>query len=280
MKDNHTILLTGIPRSGTTLCCHLLNKLPNTVALHEPLPMETFNDLTKDEAVDAIRHFVSSSRAQASASQLVQTKHLAGEVPSNPVFGACKGLREEQVSLGNINIDKALSDTFTLVIKHNALFASLLGNLGKIFPCYAIIRNPLATLASWQTVDLPIHEGRIPMGERFDTELRLQLSELETDIDRQLCILRWFYQQFSENLEPTHIIRYEDIVDTKGNVLSSLVDQGVNVSGQLENQNVSKLYRDIDIKYLLDRLLKEDTIFTDFYRLDELENLAKELLAL
>ena len=118
------------------------------------------------------------------------------------------------------------------------------------------------------------------MGERFDTELRLQLSELETDIDRQLCILRWFYHQFREHLEPTHIIRYEDIVDTKGNVLLRLVDQGVNFSGQLENQNVSKLYRDIDIKYLLDRLLKEDTIFTDFYRLDELENLAKELLAL
>ena len=280
MADNRPILLTGIPRSGTTLCCHLLNKLPNTVALHEPLPMETFNDLTKDEAINAISHFTIVSRNQALSSSVVQTKHSGGLVPSNPVFGACKGLREEQVSLGNINIDKALSDTFTLVIKHNALFASLLGNLGKSFSCYAIVRNPLATLASWQTVDLPIHQGRLPMGELFDTELRLQLDKLETNIDRQLCILRWFYQQFREHLEPNHIIRYEDIVDTKGNVLLRLVDQGVNFSGQLENQNASKLYRDLDIKYLLDRLVKEDTFFTDFYRVDELENLAKEILAL
>jgi len=31
------IILTGIARSGTTLTCALLNKLPQTVALHEPM---------------------------------------------------------------------------------------------------------------------------------------------------------------------------------------------------------------------------------------------------
>jgi hypothetical protein len=31
------VVLTGLPRSGTTLVCRLLNKLPDTVALHEPL---------------------------------------------------------------------------------------------------------------------------------------------------------------------------------------------------------------------------------------------------
>ena len=31
------IILTGIARSGTTLSCSLLNKLPQCVALHEPM---------------------------------------------------------------------------------------------------------------------------------------------------------------------------------------------------------------------------------------------------
>jgi len=31
------IILTGIARSGTTLTCFLLNKLPQAVALHEPM---------------------------------------------------------------------------------------------------------------------------------------------------------------------------------------------------------------------------------------------------
>jgi hypothetical protein len=242
--------------------------------------METFNDLTRGEAINAISHFTIISRDQALSSGVVQTKHSGGLVPSNPVSGDCNDLRREQVSLGSIDVDKALSDTFTLVIKHNALFTTLLDSLVKVFPCYAIIRNPLATLASWQTVDLPIHQGRLPMGELFDTKLRLQLNELETDIDRQFYILRWFYQQFSENLEPNHIIRYEDIVDTKGSIISSLVDQGLNFSSEIKNQNVSKLYRDLDINYLLDRLVKEDTIFADFYKVEEVESLATELLAL
>jgi len=34
--DRKNIILTGIPRSGTTLVCHLLNILYDTNALQEP----------------------------------------------------------------------------------------------------------------------------------------------------------------------------------------------------------------------------------------------------
>ena len=39
------VVLTGPPRSGTTLACHMLNKLPGTVALHEPIPPRRFAGL-------------------------------------------------------------------------------------------------------------------------------------------------------------------------------------------------------------------------------------------
>jgi hypothetical protein len=39
-----TVLITGTPRSGTTLVCHLLNQLPDTVALNEPMQPRHFND--------------------------------------------------------------------------------------------------------------------------------------------------------------------------------------------------------------------------------------------
>jgi len=43
MSNPHNIILKEIPRSGTTLVCHLINKLPNFVALHEPmLPSQYF----------------------------------------------------------------------------------------------------------------------------------------------------------------------------------------------------------------------------------------------
>ncbi len=38
--NEHNIVLTGPGRSGTTLTCHLLNKLPDTMALAKPLPQQ------------------------------------------------------------------------------------------------------------------------------------------------------------------------------------------------------------------------------------------------
>lgn len=39
-----TTLLTGLPRSGTTLTCSLLNDYPATVALAEPIQLERHGD--------------------------------------------------------------------------------------------------------------------------------------------------------------------------------------------------------------------------------------------
>ena len=52
MQAERNIVLTGLGRSGTTLTCHLLNKLPDTVALAEPIAPGKFEDLMPDiEAV-------------------------------------------------------------------------------------------------------------------------------------------------------------------------------------------------------------------------------------
>ena len=45
------VLVTGTPRSGTTLICSLVNKLPDTVALHEPMNVWEFADCRDGGAV-------------------------------------------------------------------------------------------------------------------------------------------------------------------------------------------------------------------------------------
>jgi broad-specificity NMP kinase len=48
-------LITGIPRSGTTLCCKLLNQRADVVALHEPInPGAMPQSYTAKEALDSI----------------------------------------------------------------------------------------------------------------------------------------------------------------------------------------------------------------------------------
>ena len=278
--DKRTILLTGIPRSGTTLCCHLLNQLPNTIALHEPISSQDLKALPRELAVHAITDFGISARHQALTSRVAKTKQLDGIVPSNPVNFADGPLREEQVSLGNMGITKPLSQDFTLVIKHNALFTALLNNLVQRFDCYAIVRNPLATFASWQTVNLPIHKGHIPMGEQFDMTLQSELGRLETSLDRQLYIMRWFYEKYRRYLGPENIIRYEDIIDSNGNALSPLLDKCIKNKSKLEKQNNKKLYQGLDIKLLMNRLLQEPDIYEGFYGIDDIQILADEMLDL
>ena len=99
------------------------------------------------------------------------------------------GLRQLRGEWGEIAIVKSLSARFTLLIKHNALFAALLPWLPPSFSCVALVRNPLAVLASWQTVDLPVHQGRIPAGEQFDHHLHRTLEREPGVLQRQIVIL-------------------------------------------------------------------------------------------
>jgi hypothetical protein len=116
------------------------------------------------------------------------------------------------VSLGQIDVRHQLHDeNFTLVIKHNALFTALLPELNGSLPVYGIVRNPLAVLASWNQVDLPVNQGHIPAGEMFYPALKALLAQTSDRLQRQLHILEWFCHQYAEHLGE-RILRYEDFV--------------------------------------------------------------------
>jgi hypothetical protein len=80
MKEN--IILTGPPRSGTTLTCHLLNQLEDVVALHEPMNLSHFP--SREEAMANLSSFFREMR------QLILTEGKAisriqdGKIPTNP----------------------------------------------------------------------------------------------------------------------------------------------------------------------------------------------------
>src|SRR5918998_1919242 len=79
------IVITGPGRSGTTLTCHLLNKLPETVALSEPIAPGRFADRLPDhEAVcDGIEEYYCNMRKLALREGVVISKHVGGVVPDN-----------------------------------------------------------------------------------------------------------------------------------------------------------------------------------------------------
>ena len=263
-----TVLLTGVPRSGTTLCCHLLNQFPETVALHEPMDLSAFHgDATA--AVGEIGKFAAVTRDQALQRNRVLTKQLDGAIPTNPVTLGSDGLRQESVSPGEIAIDKPLSNDFVLVIKHNALFTALLPLLRSEFEIFAMVRNPLFVLASWQSVSFPVADGRLPMGEKFDASLTAELQGISETSLRQLAILKWFFGAYAQ-LDPSTVLRYEDVMTTNGAVLSRICGQDadlVELAPQLRNSGLD----DEHMSRLVRLLIENPSVYSPVYSQDDVE---------
>ena len=265
-----TTLLTGVPRSGTTLCCYLLNECQNTVALHEPISPSSFVGSRKD-AIESIIQFCASAGLQVRAKKIVPTKQYGGKLPTNPVSSENSGLRKEIVKLGDMKVEKKLDEDFTLVVKHNALFSALLEELVSAFEVYAVIRNPLAVLVSWQTVDLPVYSGHIPMGEKFDAELTSRLATKDSVLDRQLVLLSWFFTRYDELIDLSHIIRYEDLIASNGECLQTISKKPLQVERRLDAQTQVARISAEKLTTLRDALLSSPNVAEPFYSSSEIE---------
>ena len=273
-RHGNDIVLAGLPRSGSTLTCHLINKLPDAVALNEPMSTRRFKDLPDNAAIcDAISQFLVSMRGSLETSGTALSKHIDGLVPDNPVVQKITGdgLRQGEAILGEISFRKDLPENFTLVVKHPSTFAALLPDLAKRFTTFATIRNPVAVLSSWNSVSMPIRDGRAPKGENMVPELHARLNALPDRLDRQVHLLRWFFERFSA-LPAERVIRYEDIIASSGTCLRVLSESAVCLEEPLESRNRSELYDAELTPILVERLLRErDAAFWDFYSQSSVE---------
>ena len=272
-----TWLLSGVPRAGTSLCCRLAGGLPDTVALSEPIRRKAYGGMeTPRGACERIGDFAGEARARILAERRASSVQVDGRLDDNRSASrrADAGLRKLRSEWGEIAIDKPLSAHFTLLVKHNALFAALLPRLTESFPCLALVRNPLSVLASWQTVDLPVHRGRIPAGEELDPDLHRALEEEPDVLARQLVVLDWFFGRFHAHLDPENIIRYEDVVESGGMALFRRLGHSDARPAELRSRNDSALYHGVMIETLLTALLDRGGHWTGFYGREDFERVA------
>ena len=273
----NTWLLSGIPRSGSSLCCRLAGDLPDTVALSEPLPSPLIPDATNQGDVCArIEAFAAQWRAGLLADRRAPSMLVDGRLDDAMVTDERlgEGLRQRQAQVGEVVINKPLSARFTLLIKHNAQFAALLPQLATAAPCLALVRNPLAVLASWQTVNLPVHRGRIPFGERYDEQLRRRLDNEPDVLHRQIAVLNWFFDRYRAHLESDRIVRYESLVASGGQALFRKIGHPDARPVPLENRNGNALYSDVEPDALLQALMKAGGAWSEFYSPADCERVA------
>src|SRR5256885_1964197 len=176
-----------------------------------------------DEVAAMVENFCAESRKSLHEEGFAVSKHVGGKVRDNSAAVDRVGKRSRQTEHGRIEIDKPLSKDFTLAIKHPAAFTALIETLSKHFECFAIVRNPLATLASWNSLDwFPLKDGHLPVGEKLDVDLARELSKKSDVIERQIQVLEWFYDRFSRFLQKSSVIKYEALIASRGRELGKI----------------------------------------------------------
>jgi hypothetical protein len=274
------IILTGIARSGTTLSCSLLNRLPQCIALHEPMePSDLVGLPYPEKYLERIGTFFAAQRASLLRSGKAVSKGRDGVVPDNP-FGtalAATGLRASTVKTRTVRFDKPLSPGFRLVIKHPNMFTATLPALGTRYPCYAIVRNPLAVLLSWQTTEANWNHGRQPAAEVFDDDLRLRLDAEPDRLGRQLAMLSWSFGQYARHLRAEAVIRYEDLIATGGGALARVAPAAGALVEPLRSRNANPIYGGLDVAAIAGRLLATSGPQWDFYSRNAVRELADQL---
>ncbi|MBI2311658.1 MAG: hypothetical protein HYU77_04050 [Betaproteobacteria bacterium] len=271
------VILTGLPRSGTTLTCHLLNRLPGAVALHEPMNLEQLVGLDPARRMDHIAAFFSAQRASLLAHGTAAGKSVGGRSIHNSFADQAspQGLRQTIIDTFSVTVDKPLAPDFLLAIKHPNAFTALLEPLAARFRCFAVIRNPLSVLGSWNSTAVPVREGRAPFAEAFDRKLAERLAAEPDRLARQLILVSWYFEKYRTLLPDSHILRYEDIVASGGRALAPVTAGALDLHEDLQSKNRSALYDGKLIREVADRLLGGDGAWRDFYSPQQVEELSR-----
>jgi hypothetical protein len=208
------LIITGIPRSGTTLAAAMIDQADNAFCLSEPdshVELLQTSQSAEDFVARLALHFDSTRKSLLVGQSVLDKRQPDGQPVTNYFSDVIPG-RPRQLTFMAVNVSRSgLTADFLLGVKHNALYASVLPEIVRCrkFRIVAIIRDPVAVLKSWRSVDLPISSGRLPAAEKFWPEMaRLTQSDLEL-LEKQIRIFDLMCRRFAELSRALKIVRYE-----------------------------------------------------------------------
>jgi hypothetical protein len=272
-----TLLLAGPPRSGTTLCCELLNRVPDARALDEPMPIgkavaeaTDADGFSPDRFAALVERFADVQRASLLTDGTALSKHTGGRVLGRKVSDERdeRGLRRRLRELGPVAFGVPSSADFTLVLKHPVAFTALLPELAGRFEAAAVVRHPLAILASWESVPMPVRDGRVAMLATLAPEIHARLEAIDDRLDRQVELLAWMFERIATSLPTERVVRYEDLVATGGGALAALVPAARELAEPLVNRNGAVSVPDTHKEALRSRIAGRDEAFRRYYDMD------------
>lgn len=214
------LIITGVPRSGTTLTTALIDSLPDSVGLNEPQWHSDWIWNVETTALDFAKWLVGDFawiRHQLLSGKSIpdRRKSESGEA----VTDYYKRKRNEKVENTYEVIDfkrEGLSKDFLLASKHNGLYVGALKPLCDIghFEVLVVLRHPLDAIMSWRSLpSIPLYEGNMPGALRFWIEMREVVVSDRDVLDKQVELYELLCKRYYKLKKRVKFIRYEDILE-------------------------------------------------------------------
>lgn len=184
-------IVTGLPRSGTSLYSTLLNSIPNAICLNEiGSPDRTFR---------TFRHV----RADVAAGRPVANK-----------FSAAGDLVTDTLP-GDVRLDRrpaeVVDDSFVLAQKFTLPYLNRLDELiAAGLAVWVLVRHPLHTIESWRRS--PPHFAIAQLRPPSPALVHIPFASDDLD-ERRVTVWNHYAREIDRRRDRVEIVRYEDLVD-------------------------------------------------------------------
>lgn len=264
----NNFIITGIPRSGTSLFTSLISKESKTLCFSEPIWLKDIRSSSTccQSFSENLENKFNLLRKDISQNKPINLTLKKGslELPENYY----KRINDKEINLKN-NVSCRLPkhySNYDFFVKSNTQFTACLKQLKLrgFKNIYCIIRDPIAVLMSWRSLNIPISRGSIKIGELYSKEIRKIVTEKHLLI-KQVKILDWFFKQYYIN--DSNIIKYEELISKPKEVFANSLNMEYKNPVQLKSQNTNAAYNLDDIDLLSDAISKHGVYMKKFYKL-------------
>ncbi len=248
VKDN--VILLGAPRSGTSFLTSLLHNPPDFICLSEPRQIDvlTQESISPGEFVARLVAFITKTRENILCGIPIENRID----PHTGTLTENYAVRHEQNADGwvvgsgfewKMQTLPIPTSRFQLLLKRNAPLVAVIEFLVECddLTVFGMLRDPVSTILSWRSLDLPISRGYLHSAERISSELRALVQEPDLLL-RQVKILNWIFGRVMTYLPAYAILCYEDLMDDPGNAVAATGLRLLGKVPQLESRNSSAYY--------------------------------------
>lgn len=237
------VIVTGIPRAGTTLATALIDSIQDTVCLSEP-GWHDWNLLSHNNnyAKWLAGDFIKLRKKFLAGDPVADRRSLAGEPVTN-YFKMNPGSQKMEHHFKIVPITRpGLTPDFTLAAKHNGPYLSALPAIVDMgwFTVLAIVRSPLDVIHSWRSLQLRVSKGELPdatLGWPKMAELVKEDCDL---LEKQVRMYDLICSRLYSLRDHIRVVHYEKMLENP-----NLLSEAIGISATPDKQLLGKPSRQL-----------------------------------